>query len=139
MDKELKSKIYSYVIATVIALLMVVLVISQHDFSELSWADRYRYISDAFTVPGILYIMVYALVWASSQGALDSLRFLLKNVATSLIPGMRSKKPKSYGDYITALNENRKPAKRFLFLLVIGGILMVISIIFIFLFYQVYE
>ena len=113
--------------------------IARYDFATLSWADRYRYLSDAFTIPGLLYLMIYALIWASSLGALDGIGYLLKNTVAALIPGMRAKKPASYFEYMEKRKEKRKPINRFRFLLLVGGICLIVAIVFIFLFYQVYQ
>lgn len=136
MNKELKAKIIGYCVTVTIAGVVAWRMVWFLDFSVLSWAERYRHLSDAFTVPGLLFLMLYALIWVSTKGALDGIGYAMKNAFAALIPGARAKTPRSYYDYIQLRKERRKPIRQFSPLLVVGGICLIISIIFIFLYYK---
>lgn len=99
--------------------------------------ERYRIFCDAFTIPGILLTMTYLLIVLSKHGALDGVGYGLRRLLNMLIPVVNAKF-ESYADYIESKAEKRaKPAPRAM--LHVGLACMAIALIFLALFYHVYE
>ena len=101
-------------------------------------ADRYRILSNAFTSPGVILIMVGALVWVSTTGALDMYSYAMGGLFRRLIPGARLTNPaekETFYDYTQRKNEKR--AKGYGFLFVTGGIFTAVGIVFLVLFHTV--
>jgi hypothetical protein len=101
-------------------------------FSQLSTLLRYRVLCDAFTVPGMLLIMSGLLMFVANEGALDGLSYLGHYLKNMFIPGSRNK-TKRYFDYVEGKREKR--VKGFGFLFVVGGVCMLIALVFLGLFY----
>lgn len=108
-----------------------------NDFLELSLLNKYRILGDAFFIPGFILICVGGLMFASASGALDGIGYALHCVGCTLIPGRRLYKYKTYGDYIESKQENR--VKGYGFLFISGLITLAISVVFLILFYSVYQ
>lgn len=98
--------------------------------------DWYLILCDAFTIPGLLFLMLGCMMSLSSEGALDGVTYVLKNAVKMLIPGMALKMEKYY-DYVSHKRANR--AKGFGFLYVTGLVCMVFAAVFMFLFYSLYQ
>lgn len=98
--------------------------------------DWYRILCDAFTIPGLLFLMLGCMMSLSSQGALDGVTYVLKNAFKMLIPGMALKMERYY-EYVEHKRANR--AKGFGFLYVTGLVCMAIAMIFMVLFYRLYQ
>ena len=135
MSKQGKTRIAKYGGAAAFAGLMAWLYISLRDFDGAKLVDKYRMLSDAFTVPGILLLMFGCLVWISNLGALDGLAYAVNFAIRSLIPGGRYKDEK-YADYVERKRENR--VKGYGFLFISGGMTMAVAIVFMILFYMLY-
>ncbi len=58
-----------------------------------------RVLCDAFTLPGLLFLLLGLLVWLVGKGSLDGVGYLLKYTFRALIPGVAAKEPPSYHDY----------------------------------------
>ena len=123
-------------IASVVAAALAMTVLSLNDFSSRTLVDKYRLLTDAFSIPGILYIMVGCLVYVSSQGFFDMISYGLSRLAKAMIP-LTKKDMESFYDYKTRKNSKRFTGYAFLFY--IGIALMVISGIFMILFYSMYK
>lgn len=136
MSKEWKNVLLKYGISLVLVVLMIALYLSGRDISGATLLERYRIFCDAFFIPAILFLMVACLVWASTKGAMDGISFLTQNLIRSLIPGGRIRTSQKYYDYLEERKEKRKVASSYRFLFVIGGICLVISLVFLYLFYQ---
>ena len=133
MSKRVKVLLAKYGGSAAFAGVMAWLYISLRDFDGAKLADKYRMLSDAFTVPGILLLMFGCLIWISNLGALDGLAYAVSFAIRSLIPGARYKDEK-YGDYVERKQENR--VKGYGFLFVSGGVTMAVAIVFMILFYS---
>lgn len=122
--------------AAVVAVFVTAYVRAKAD-TALTQADWYLVLCDAFTVPGILLTMLGCLIWASSQGAMDGLAYCIRWAVFSLIPGKRLARDETYGDYVERKRENRTKGYGFLFY---SGLLTIaVAIVFMVLFYQVYN
>jgi hypothetical protein len=120
-------------------LLAFVFVYSRTDFRNpgaTALVDWYLILCDAFTIPGLLFLMLGCMMSLSSQGALDGVTYVLKNAVKMLIPGMALKMERYY-EYVSYKRANR--AKGFGFLYITGLICMGFAMIFMLLFYSLYQ
>ena len=139
MSEARRKLLTKYAITIGICCLMIWGVISIRtselgEFSRLSVLLRYQVLCDAFTVPGMLLILSGLLMFVANEGALDGLGYLGHYLKNMFIPGSRSK-TKKYFDYVEAKREKR--VKGFGFLFVVGGVCMLIALVFLGLFYTV--
>ena len=137
MSRNLKVNVAKYGCCAAFVALAAVAYVASRDFSKAVVMDQYRYLSDAFTIPGVLLIMFGGMVWVSNMGALDGLAFSLRFIAYSLIPGKRAQRSESYGDYV--MRKREKQVKGYGFLFISGLISLAISLVFVVLFYSLYE
>jgi hypothetical protein len=120
----------------VIAALLVWAYLASRDLPGAEKTEAYKILCDAFFIPGMLFLMIGCLAWASSKGAMDGLSFLAQNLIRALVPGGRIRTSQKYYDYIQERQEHRKAAPSFLFLFVVGGVCMAVSVVFMCLFYR---
>lgn len=140
MRNQNKSNRIAYIISILFVVILVGLYVGLRDFKGLSLMEKYRMLCDAFTIPGVLLILVGALVWASDLGGFYGIGFVFNYAKKSLthffVPGSLGN-TESYYDYI-----ERKKSEGHLtgygFLFIVGGITMAIALVFLFLFYQYY-
>ncbi len=115
---------------------MCALVLWGNDFSAQTLVDKYRLLADAFTIPGVIFIMVGALVFVSTAGFFDMLSYALGRFAGAFIPFYR-KKDETFFDYKTRKSEERFRGYSFLFY--VGILFLVIAGVFMILFFSVYK
>lgn len=133
MSQEKKVRLYSYAIAAGVSLLLAAVYILLRDFGALDWKERFRVLSDAFTVPGLLLLCAGAMCWISSKGGLDGMAYILKYVGSLLIPGKRFE-VKKYSDYVEEREGKRRSG--YGFLLITGLVCLAITAVFLVLYYQ---
>lgn len=137
MKKVSVETIVKYVIAIAVGLLLSFYVMVANDFKNVTdEVVRLKLLADCFTVPGVVLIMVSAFCWLSSKGAMDFFGYALSGLFRRLLPGAQVKEPEKYYDYVMRKQENRKGGYGFLAIVGLGFLL--ISIVFIVKFYQVY-
>ena len=140
MRSSLSKTLIKYGISMGISLILIlVFVCSRVDVanpSATAAVDWYLILCDAFTIPGLLFLMLGCMMTLSSQGALDGVTYVLTNAVRMLIPGMGHKMERYY-EYVEHKRANR--AKGFGFLYVTGLICMAFSLIFMALFYSIYQ
>lgn len=137
MSKRLKVNLAKYGFCALFVALLAWAYISLRDFAGAELVEQYRMLADAFTLPGILLIMFGAMAWVASEGALDGIAYCLRMAFFALIPGKRLERDEKYGDYVERKRANR--TKGFGFLFIAGSVTMVVAIVFIALFYSVYQ
>ena len=128
-----KGKWISYAIAGGICLLMAAAYALSYDLGALGWKDRYLVLCDAFTLPGMLMLAAGGIGWLAYQGALDGVTYILRYVASMLIPGKAYWRG-NYRDFLDAQQEKRRGG--YGFLLITGLVCMVITGIFLVLYFQ---
>ena len=99
--------------------------------SEMDWGrDKFVILSDAFSIPGIYTILFFLISWVSGEGAFDAISYGVQVAFyTGFFKDLRETKlPKTYADY-RELKRHKKKG-RTLFILVAGGIFLLIGIIF---------
>ena len=137
MSETIKTNLIKYGICAAIVILFAALYIGGKDFAGAERVDQYLILCDAFTVPGVLLTMAGCLVWASTTGVLDGIAYAGRYAIYSLIPGKRLEKDERYGDFLERKQANR--AKGYGFLFVSGLITLAIALVFMGLFYSLYQ
>lgn len=137
MSKRLRKNLLCYGITTAIGIGMVALFLSTRDFGALtSQAERYRLLTDAFTIPGTVILCVGLLVWVSNQGMFNGIAYALSYTLRRLIPGLGNKHERYY-DYVERKRE-KGGVTGYGFLLITGAAFLAVACIFMALFYRVY-
>ena len=129
MSEKCKKLLAKYVISILVSLAVIVFVLYNRGFFATSETkNRILYLADAFTIPGVVILMVGVMTWLSSAfGLFDGLTYSLGRLARSLIPGGNLSDEKFY-DYKQRKMESRKTDYAFLF--IVGGSLLLIAIVF---------
>ena len=139
MSSPLKKNLMKYGIGSAIALLIAYAFVGMRvDFKDpgaTALVDWYLILCDAFTVPGLLYLMFGAFMSLSNAGAMDGLGYVTANAIKMLIPGLKNFE--RYKEYLERRRENR--VRGYGFLYVIGIVCMAISGVFMVLFYSLYQ
>lgn len=94
--------------------------------------EQYRILCDAFTIPGVTFLMLWGLMRVSNTGFFDGLFYALTAAFRGLIPGGRRNFPK-YADYVAERRERRGGGYGFLF--AVGAVCLALGLIFMALFY----
>lgn len=132
LTKETKIK---YGCALLFSAVIVLITLAKNDFLKgLPAVDVFRILSDAFLVPGILLLMAGILMWISKEGALDSLSWGARKFTGALGP-KKDEKEETFLEYVEKRREER--TKGFGFLLITGTLMLLISLLFLFLFFKV--
>ena len=134
---KLKINLIKYGCCAAFVALLAIAYISPRDFAGAELMDKYLILCDAFTVPGMLLILFGGMMWASSQGALDGLTYVVRYALFSLIPGKRLERDEKYGDYLEHRMQNR--VKGYGFLFISGLVTMAVALVFMAQFYYLYE
>ncbi len=139
MSYTRKSFLKRFAVGFLVALLIGYLYLSSRvsgieDFRKLLPMEQYRLLCDAFTIPGMLFILSGCLIALGNAGALDALGYMAHYLAVTFLPGQKGK-VESYYDYVQEKRE--KNTKGYAFLFAVGGIFMAIAVVFLALFYSV--
>lgn len=133
---RLKQNLLKYLGSAAIALGLAYLFTSLRvDFQNpaaTSLEEWYRILCDAFTIPGLLFLMVGFLVSLSNQGALDGIGYAA-TVAFRMLIGAGSRMER-YKEYLERRRANRLRGYGFLY--VVGAVCMAVSGVFMILFYS---
>ena len=107
--------------------------------SAATLAEKYRILSDAFSIPGILLMCFFGLIWVSSDGFFDGLGYTFSRIGGMFVPGMRAKH-ETYFDYKMRKRDKREERENggFGFLFFVGLAFVLISVVFVILFETVY-
>lgn len=101
----------------------------------MSQADKYRILSDGFSIPGLLLLFAGLMIWLSNQGALNGVSYVLHYVVQSLLfLGRRGANVETYGEYVEKRRE--KATKGFAFLFVLAAACLLISGVFVAMYYK---
>ena len=138
MSDRTKVTIAKYGISSGAALILIWIYCSSRDLFLLSPMERWRTLCDAFTIPGLSYIMIGFLIMIANEGFFDMLSYACSKAVGVFLPGRGlSDDGEKYYDYVQRKKEKR--SKGFGFLFVVGGILMAFALLFMFLFYRLYN
>ena len=135
---RLQKGLLKYGLCILFGLGMVLLFLTLNDYGSADTpVERYRLLADGFTLPGILMVMIAALVWISTQGMFDGLAYCFHMVANVFIPFAGTKiKHKTYFDYKESKKDARASGYGFLFFCGCG--FLAVAIVFILLHESVY-
>ena len=133
---NLKKIIIKYAVAVGISTALALISLEYAGYnSELAMIDKYRLLSNAFTIPGLLLLMVGCLIAVSTSGLFDMLSYGFQRALRAFIPGHKAGS-ESFYDYKTRKSEVRFSG--YSFVLITGAVFTAISVIFLILFYSVY-
>jgi hypothetical protein len=140
VSESLKKNLIKYGVSVVASLaLAFFFVYARVDFSNpgaTELIEWYRIICDAFTIPGLLFLMFGCLMSLSNAGAMDGLGYVVVNGLKMLIPG-GALKMERYKEYLERRRENRVRGYGFLYIVGIGC--MAVAFVFMILFYGIYN
>ena len=136
--KDKKKILLQYAITTSIAgIITLAIAYTQGLWRTFDLAEKYKILADAFTIPGVLLIMITALVWVSSEGFFDGISYAIAQFSGMFIPSIgRKYKHLKYYDYKTDRQEKRSHGYSFLFF--VGLLFTAIAVVFMILFNSVY-
>ena len=132
MSDRVKSLLIKYGCSTLFVAVMAYSYIAARDFAGAKTWEKMVLICDALTVPGMLLLMVGALIWAANTGALDGITYAVGFAVRALIPGGRHKDER-YADYVERQREKR--VKGYGFLLITGAVTIAATLLFLGLYY----
>lgn len=125
MNKNIKL-LLKYLIGFSIASAIFFLAIDlRHIYQETELKEIYRSLADGFTIPGVVFICFFLILWFSNLGSFQGIGYAMKHLISMLIP-VNKKKTETYAQHL----ENQKQVSGFGFLLVIGGLFLLLGIIF---------
>jgi hypothetical protein len=137
MPEKIRKLIGKYLTAASIGGVLVCLTLWLNDFSSLTEKlDRYRVLTDAFSIPGVILIMVGCLVFISTDGFFDMISYALSKLGRSLVP-FSKKTDESYYDYKTRKSGQRFTGYSFLFFT--GLAFLAVALVFLALFFANYQ
>ncbi len=139
MSKKAKRTLVSYVIAVLLGAGIAVFVASNYGFGDAASAmDRYRILCDAFTIPGVMLLCCGVLSWIADQGTFDSLAYAGRSLLRIF---HREERHVRYYEFVEERREKRakKEKGHFLFLIVTGAAFLLVAVVFMLLFYNLYH
>ena len=138
MSNRTKLALAKYGISSGIALMLIWIYCSTRDLFLQSTMERWRILCDAFTLPGVTYIMIGCLMMVANQGFFDMLSYACSKAVGMFLPGRGFVDDgEKFYDYVQRKRENRVTGYGFLF--IVGGVLMAFALLFMFLFYRLYN
>lgn len=138
MSDRTKVTLVKYGGTVLLAGILIWIYCSSRNLFLQSEMERWRILCDAFTLPGLTYIMIGFLIMVANEGFFDMLGYAFSKAVGMFLPGRGfSEDGEKYYDYVQRKRENR--AKGFGFLFLVGGVLMAFALLFMFLFYRCYN
>ena len=137
MNRKLRSILVKYGITAAVGALLTYATLTLHGYSELATAaEKYRLLSDAFTIPGVVIALLGVLVFVSNEGAFEGISYAVGYAVKMLMPFSRDRRHERYADYVERKRE-KGGVKGYGFLFVVGAAYLAASAICIALFYSV--
>ena len=123
-----------YLICSLIAFGVVMLSLSLRDVFKggLDKLTLLRYLADAFTFPAAIFISIGLLTLISRQGAFNGLLYALRHVGRMFVPFL-VRKDITYAEYLER-RERKKTNRPILCFFVVGGVSLLVAVIFIIIF-----
>ena len=131
--KRWTAFLLKYGITTLVGGLLTWLTLDLHGFSStMPKLQQYRLLCDAFTIPGVILVMVGFLVMIANAGNFLGLGYAVKHAVKMLIP-FGNKKDERYYDYYQRKQQGKVTGYGFIF--VTGVLFMAGAMVFFTLFY----
>lgn len=123
--------------AAAAALISFILLYLQGFWETSALAQKYKILSDAFTVPSVILMSIAALIRISSEGVFDGISYALTQLGGVFIPNLREKyRHQRYYDFVT--QRQGKTHRGYSFLFGVGILFAIIAVVFTALFNSVY-
>lgn len=136
MSNRTKVNLAKYGITFSIGFAMIWVYCSSRDLFQQPLMERWRILCDAFTIPGLTFVMIGFLIMVANEGFFDMLGYAASKAVGMFLPG-RSYDGEKYYDYVQRKRGDRTTGFGFLF--VTGCVLMAFALLFMFLFYRLYN
>ena len=131
----MKKNILRYSIASAVGLaLAFVILCFKNIFSQTDAVKVFQILCDAFFVTGICFACIGVIMLAGNGGAFDMLGYAFVMLFDALRKDISKRKYKDFYEYRQAKKEKKRNV---LYMFVVGGAFIAISVIFLILFYQV--
>ena len=131
--KRWTAFLLKYGITALVGGLLTWLTLDLHGFSStMPKLQQYRLLCDAFTIPGIILVMVGFLVMIANAGNFLGLGYAVKHAVKMLIP-FGNKKDERYYDYYQRKQQGKITGYGFIF--ITGLVFMAVAMVFFTLFY----
>ena len=121
---------YSITIAIIVAVVLTLLFVKNVTGLTAGTKEFYRVWADSFTIPGLAYIFIAAIIFLMNEGAFTPLGYMGRTIIRTLNPYSRKEK-KNYYEY----SQSRKKIKGYLCILWEGLAIFLVGLIFLILFY----
>ena len=119
--KVSKQTLTKYSIAIAVCGSIAIAVLSALNFwDRTSQLMQLADLADAFTVAGLLPILIGALIWASTEGMFDGLGYAVGRIGAMFIPNFKSYRHLTYYDYKMERRGKRPHGYAFLFFVGLG-------------------
>ncbi|MCM1057953.1 MAG: DUF3899 domain-containing protein [Firmicutes bacterium] len=135
MKKNTLKRGIKYLITFLACGTLTYLYIALRDFAQAELIEQYRMLCDAFLLSGLLPVLLGLLLALSNAGALDGISYLVGRAVRMLIPGSKRKEERFF-DYVERKRDSSVRGYGFLFMA--GGCFLAVSMVFYFLFYNLY-
>ena len=130
----MKKYLIKYGAAVIIAAAMVGLTVSLRDTAAMTDLEKFKLWADAFTIPGVIYLMVGVIVWVSTTGFFDMLSYGLVRAGRMLVPFSNIKRnDETFYDYKMKKSSERFTGYAFIF--IVGAAFLAVGILFTVLFF----
>jgi hypothetical protein len=132
-----KKSLLQYGITVAVAAVILVLVFWAKGLftQQNSTQEVFKILCDGFFVSGILVALFGILLRVSGMGGFDGVSYCFYVVFVRFIP-TKGKRIKNYADYKTAKIAKRGGKSSVAYLYIVGGALVIISILFLILYYK---
>ena len=138
MSNRTQVNLVKYGITFAIGFAMIWVYCSSRDLFQQPIMERWRILCDAFTIPGLTFVMIGFLIMVANEGFFDMLSYAASKAVGVFLPGRGfSEDGEKYYDYVQ--RKRGKRATGFGFLFVVGCVLMAFALLFMFLFYRLYN
>ena len=131
----MKKNILRYSIASAVGLaLAFVILCFKNIFSQTDAVKVFQILCDAFFVTGICFACIGVIMLAGNGGAFDMLGYAFVMLFDALRKDISKRKYNDFYEYRQAKKEKKRNV---LYMFVVGGAFIAISVIFLILYYQV--
>lgn len=135
MNKNFKNTIIKYAICIGISAVVALAVLFIKGFFTLTdLAQKYRYLSDAFVIPGVLFMAFAGMIFVSDEGSFDGVGFAFKKALRVILPFI-GLSDESYADYRERKHQKGK-TKGYSCMLFTGLAFFLVGVVFMVLFNQ---